>query len=339
MGKIDLDFSIIIPVAPDRGAEVLKSIKELNYPKYKYEVIVERGLNPSRNRNNGVLKAKGKILCFLDDDAVVDKNLLKNAQLLFEAYPISIAGGPQLTPEDDPYFAKACGEVFSSYFGAFKMSNRYKKGKANYNADENSLTSANMFVKAADYDKIGGFNESLFPGEDPEFLARAKTKGHKIAYSPDLIVYHRRRSNLLAFIKQFFSYGKSRMKKEEIGGTKPGLIFYIPLLFTIYCMGIVFLPSLGIISGLSLIPLYVYACIALLVSSFIGLKNNASYIIVLPFLFFLTHFFYGLGMMEGWMERVWPEQDTKEVFNNKLTKETKKEKKEDKDTDEYTEVL
>jgi len=306
----ELDFSLIIPVAPDRGAEILRSIDKLDYPKNKYEVIVERGLNPSRNRNNGASKATGKILYLLDDDAVIDKDALKNAKFIFDAYDVSIAGGPQLTPEDDPYFAKACGEVLGSYFGAFKMSDRYKKGKANYDSDENSLTSANMFVRAEAYKAIGGFNETLFPGEDPEFLARAKVKGHKIAYSPELIVYHRRRPNLMAFMKQFFNYGKVRLKKEAIGGTSPGLMFYVPMLFCIYCLGLLFLPIA--FGNILFIPLYIYLGIALIVSIYIAMqKDNLSYVVVLPFLFFITHFIYGMGMFETWAGRLFPKDDDK----------------------------
>ena len=73
-----MKFSLVIPVAPDRNAEILGSIEKIDYPSSEFEVIVIKGKNPSENRNNGAQKAKAEIISFLDDDAVLDVNFLKN---------------------------------------------------------------------------------------------------------------------------------------------------------------------------------------------------------------------------------------------------------------------
>ena len=241
-------FSIIIPVAPSRGAEVLNSIKQLDFPKNQYEVIVEKGTNPSRNRNIGAKRAKGEVLCFLDDDAIVPKGLLKEAKKIMDSkhhlakdypnYDIAILGGPQLTPPDDKWFPKLCGEVLASKFGSLSMADRYRKGKENLNANENLLTSAIMFVRADAFKKIGGFDEKMYPGEDPLFLAEAKRKGFRIAYSPDIFIWHRRRPTLMKYIQQIFSYGQSRISKE--GKTKSeghkGLFLWLGILLCLMHM-------------------------------------------------------------------------------------------------------
>src|SRR3989344_6244138 len=191
-------FSIVIAVAPYRNAEVLNSLKNINYDKSKYEVIIKKGTNPSENRNYGVKKARGEIIYLLDDDAIVDKNILKNAEEFFNKYDADIVGGPQLTPKDDKFFAKLFGSAIETFWGSYKMANRYRKGKLNLDADELSLTSANCFVKKNVFKKIKGFDSRLWPGEDPEFFSRVKDNGFKIAYSPNLIIYHRRRNNLFS---------------------------------------------------------------------------------------------------------------------------------------------
>ena len=43
-------FSLIIPLAPDRDAPILESIKKLDYPRSEFHVVVVKGLNPSENR-------------------------------------------------------------------------------------------------------------------------------------------------------------------------------------------------------------------------------------------------------------------------------------------------
>src|SRR3989338_6285371 len=147
-------FSIVIALAPYRSAEVLRSLKNINYDKGKYEIIIEKGYNPSENRNKGVKKAKGEIIYFLDDDAIVDKNILKNAEGFFSKYKVDIVGGPQLTPKDDNFFAKLFGTAIESFWGSYKMANRYKKGNLNSNA----------FVKKDVFNKIKGFDTRLWPG-------------------------------------------------------------------------------------------------------------------------------------------------------------------------------
>ena len=289
-----MKFSIIIAKAQDRDAPILESINALNYPDNKYEVIVKTGSNPSENRNAGIKEAKGEILAFLDDDLELDKNILIVAEFFFNKYDYDICGGPQLTPQNETFFGKASGLVLSSFFGSHKMSNRYKKGKLNLDADENYLTSANVFIKRQVFKKIEGFNTQLFPGEDPELFSRLKKEGFKIAFNPNLIVYHHRRPSLKSLAKQSYSYGKTRVKKERIDGIKRNIIFYLPpALFIIY---LIVLPLLYLIHSAFLVFLYIYILVVMLNSIFLAYKGgNPMYFLVIPFIFFVWHLSYGVG--------------------------------------------
>lgn len=295
MKKKKIKFSIVVALAPYRNLELKDSLKNLDYLKDKYELIVEEGFNPSENRNKGIKKSKGEIIAFLDDDAIVSKNLVKNAEKFLEKYPkIDIVGGIQLTPKSDKFFAKVSGYVLGSFFGSYTMRNRYKKGKLNLDADETWITSAICFVRKKVFKKLKGFNPILYPGEDPEFFGRAKKSGIKIAYNPDLMIYHKRRSTLTGFCKQIFRYGKVRMLKERLNKTKIKPIFLLPAVFTLY---IILSPILISISNIFLIPILIYILINFLVSLWISLRNNVFALPLLIVLFFLQHFSYGLGML------------------------------------------
>jgi len=293
-------FSIIIAVALERNVEVLNSIKSLDYNKKKYEIIVKKGKNTSENRNYGIKKSKGRLIAFVDDDAIVDKNWLKNAEDFFNEYNVDILGGPQLTPKNDSFFGKLAGAAIESYWCSYKMSKRYKKAKINLNANELSLTSANCFVKKNVFKKLNGFNTKLWPGEDPEFFSRAKENGFKIAYSPDLIIYHKRRNNLFSLLKQHYNYGNVRLKKEWINKKNVNFVMIIPTVFTLY---IIFLPILLLFSKQFFFPIKLHLIIDILVGIYIALKKNILYLPFLPFVFFLVHFSYGLGMLVSFFER------------------------------------
>ncbi len=294
-----MEFSIIIPVAPSRNAEVLESLNNVDYPKEKYEVIVEKGINPSLNRDNGINKSKYNTLIFLDDDAAVEKNFLKNIADFFTKYPeIDILGGVQLTPKDDTPFSKISGLALSSFFGAYRMKNRYFGKKINLNATEKDMTSAICIIKKTVFSKISDFNPKYFPGEDPDLFIRAKKNNLKLAYSPDIKIYHRRRASYNSFIKQIYFYGRVRPKisKHFISS-----VFIIPSLFVFY---IVSLPILLYINKLFLIPLGLYLILAFFSSLYESIKNkNILAFFTLPFLYLTMHIAYGIGFISGLLSK------------------------------------
>ena len=158
------------------------------------------------------------------------------------------------------------------------------------------MTSANCFVRKDDFKKIGGFNTNLFPGEDPEFFARAKNKGYLIAYNPDLIVYHKRRATYKEFFKQFYKYGNTRLKKEQYVKSKNGFLFFLQALFTVYFIPLLLLGI--ILHKIFLMPLVIYGMFALIASVYESVRNNYLYgVILIPFLYMSMHIAYGCGIL------------------------------------------
>jgi len=291
-------FSVVIAVAPERGAEVLKSLKKIDYPKNKYEVIIEGGRNPSENRNNGAKKSKGEIIFFVDDDAVVETNILKKAEEFFKKYKeIDIVGGPQFTPKDEKGFAKISGYVLGSKFGAWKVSNRYSGKKMILEADETMLTSANLFCKRGVFKKVH-FDPKLYPGEDPDFKKKKKKQGFGVAYYPGIVIYHRRRSKFFGLIQQIYKYGKTRPEKESLIETLKMPFFITPSIFLIYLCLIFILFLMNRLSFLILLPLIVYILLNLsfsLAETLVHMDLIAFFI--LPFIFLAVHLSYGVGFL------------------------------------------
>lgn len=300
-----MKFSLIIPVAPERNAEIINSINKLDYDKNRIEIIVERGRNPSENRNNGVKKAKNEVLVFLDDDAVIDSDYLNNIEKFLEKNKdIDIVGGPQLTPKDEKGFAKISGYALSSKFGSWKISDRYCKNGELLNADETCITSANLVCKKKVFNKIE-FDLNLFPGEDPKFISDAKKNGFKIAYSPEIIVYHRRRASVNGMIKQIFNYGKVRPLKEKFSETLKMPFFFIPSLFLIYLILLIVLMVMKYSRFFVFLPFILYVILALIFSVHDSFKNkDYKAVIFLPFIYLIIHVSYGAGMIYGYFKKL-----------------------------------
>jgi len=315
-----MKFSIVITYLKQGSPEVLNSINQMNYPKQDYEILCLPGPgSPSIYRNKGGDMGKGKIIAFIDDDAIVHKDLLKNAEKFFDEHPeIDIVGGPQLTPLDEKGFAKISGYALSSKFGGWNTSNRYESKKLNLDADDTYLTTAIMFCRKEVFKKVR-FDENLFPGEDSKFVKEAKQKKLKIAYSPELIVYHRRRPTIKKFVKQIFSYGKTTSEREKLSSLIKRPFFLIPSIFLIYSMELISVTLLNpsiwesllpmfsgnfTFSSIMLIPFILYSSLNLIFSIYESSKNkNLISIFLLPFIFPLLHLSYGAGIIYGFLTK------------------------------------
>lgn len=291
-------LSVIIPVGPGRKLEAVESLKNQDEP---VEIIIEKGTNPSKNRNNGAVKAKTEFIAFVDGHSILPRDWSRNIIQFFRENPnISVVGGPQLTPRDESYFGKVSGYALSSIFGAAEVSTRYKIKETIFDANEKFLTSANLACRKEVFKKIK-FNEDIYPGEDPQFIADSKKEGFKAAYSPKIIAFHRRRENTKELAQQIFNYGKTRPIRQnpiELLG-KPS--FLVPSIFLVYLS---IFTILSLIHPVFILPIIAYLIVNPLFSILESIKNkDILSLAYLPFIFFTIHVSYGLGFIYSLISR------------------------------------
>ncbi len=292
-------ISVIIPLAPDRDLEILDSYKK---HKNKIKLIIERGTNPSENRNRGIKKTKTELVAFLNAHTLLTDDWAEKVNEFFKKHrDIDIVGGPMLTKEDDPLFERASGYVLSSIFGAGEVRTRYKMRNLNLKANEKHLTSANLICRKKVFKKIW-FDETLWPGEDPKFISDALQSGFKVAYSPEIYVYQKRRANFKELFKQIFNYGFTRTRKEKFKETLKKPLFLAPSIFIVY---LALLPTLTLFHYFLFFPLILYILLNILFSFLESIKNkNAKSLILTPFLFFIVHLAYGTGFIYGTITKI-----------------------------------
>lgn len=292
------EITLVIPLGFGRKVEYSDEIKSQSI-----NIIEEFGSNTSENRNRGAKKVKTKYIGFINGHTQLDSSWKHKAIEFFEKYPgVDIVGGPQLTPKDEKGFAKISGYAFSSKFGAAKLSLRYSPGKFDFDADEKSITSANLICKREVFNLIK-FDETIYPGEDPKFIADAKSAGFHVAYNPEIITYNKRRATVKELAKQIFTYGKVRPAKEKFSETLKKPFFLIPSIFFLYSVWIIMIGFLRSLSLLALIPVLVYAFLALVFALHDSIKNkNLLSFFVLPFIYITIHLSYGAGMLWGYIK-------------------------------------
>jgi len=298
-------FSIIIPVRQSNPylKETLLKLKKQSFKNFEVLVITDEvsgSANPSEKRNIGAKIAQGKYLAFLDDDSYPHRNYLKNAFKLIEKNLYYAAFcGPCLTPSKDNDYQVASGLFWSTWLGSGGAGiYRNSIQKARFVDD---YPTVNLIVKKEDFDSVGAFDTSYWPGEDTILcLSLTKNLHKKIYYHPSLIVYHHRRSVIIPHLQQITRYAIQRgffVKKFPQTSLKIG--YFIPTLFTLYLLTI-FIINIFKFNYLLNLPLYLY--ISILITTFIKLLFDGNKIkvsllttITIP----ITHIYYGILFLHG----------------------------------------
>ena len=241
--------SVIVPTRdhPQCLADCLSALVKLQYPCYEILIVdsaptttatadlirqfygddprvrylVNKQPGASRARNLGIMEAKGEILAFTDDDAVVDVHWLTELVRAFGRAERVVCVTGSVSPLRVDTLAQLW---FATYFRG--MGDRAKmrrifspeivESHLYYRHLMGNLGgSVNMAATAAFLRHIGGFDPALGPGtptqaaEDVEVFIHANMHGGTYVYEPAALVYHLDRPDFAGVEKQIHGYGLS----------------------------------------------------------------------------------------------------------------------------------
>jgi len=218
----------------------------------KYTSSVLKGRPFTINRNKGIKKAEGDIVCFTDSDCVVPENwidALVDGLLRLNGKDKKIVGvgGGNLPLLENPSFTElAVSKAIRSPLVSFRARNvsLYRdECEVLHNPPLNSA-----YFKSA-IEEVGGFSEENNVGEDVELDAKLIEKGYKLYYLPNILVYHKHRSSCKRFIKQMYEFGKHRVRVgrkykgylefHHYGPVFLCLMTFSPFIFVPLAMGVV----------------------------------------------------------------------------------------------------
>lgn len=263
----------------------------------RVRLIVCPKTSASEARNAAVAASRAPLLYFLDDDVEVPEQGIASVTSLFDSRrDVAIAGGPNLTPPDDPPFAQLAGELLASPFGTGITRPRYTPTAA-HPTNERHLTLCNLAVRRNVF--TGGTSlPSGWGGEENVLMGRAARLGHRLWYAPELWVYHRRRFTLRGHLSQIRRYGFGRGVAIHSAPGTFHLAYFMPVGLLLYLLATPALAPLW--SWGALFPLGLYGLAALTASVPIATRRRRwADLIGLPPLFAMTHLAYALGLIRG----------------------------------------
>jgi len=187
-------FEVIIANnnATDNTKEIVESyISTHTDARFIYVEELQQGA--SYARNTGAALATAPLLCFMDDDAIAEKDYLERIVHFFREHTDAGGLGGRIIPKYIPAEPKWMSYYVASLVGNFD----YNKEVCVFAEGKYPLES-NMIIKTADFRKVNGFNTELpgvvgtlrIGGEGKEFFYKLQALGNKIYYDPAIIVQH-----------------------------------------------------------------------------------------------------------------------------------------------------
>lgn len=199
----NLEIIVVDDCSKDNTAEIVSG-----FPKVKL-IANKKNMGPSCARNIGIRNSSGEIIILLDSDSwVKDRTWARRHIRAHEENPGCLIGGG-IQGTGNGIIAKA-----EKYFWVTNIPNSGGERPFAYA----HLVTNNLSFTRRIFDKIGGFEERIFSGEDMLFCHQALKLGVKILLFSDIIIFHHDREKIGAAIKRSFKYGQDRLflKKRAV---------------------------------------------------------------------------------------------------------------------------
>jgi len=288
-------ISVNIPLITNGDANiVLNSLQKIDYPKELYEIIVIEGSHLTKQRNIGLKVSKGEIIYLLDDDSEAQPRSFKIVADEFRNPKIAAVGGPSLTSQNSQnYLNQLIAYVLQTYFGAFRMRYKWSNHVQNTFGRDYHFIGANLALRKKRAIDVGGFDEKIIPNEETELLRRLQDIGYLLKFNKNLFIYRSQRKNLWELGKQFYHYGKGRMKQIKKKIIFQDFILFTPIVFGFYLLTLFVLHPLWYFLPLGA---YIFLGIATAMKASIKYKKP-SLLLTMPIIFPIVHLSYAAGMV------------------------------------------
>jgi GT2 family glycosyltransferase len=148
-------------------------------------------------RNIGATAARGDIVAYLDDDACPDEDWLRLLVTAFENSDVVAAGGPNVSPPGDGWFAQCVDHAPGNPAHVLIT-----------DSEAEQLPGCNLAIRRATLEEIGGFDTRFrAAGDDVDVCWRLSDHGGTLCFSAGAMVLHHRRPSLSAYLVQQVGYG------------------------------------------------------------------------------------------------------------------------------------
>lgn len=291
-----LDLLDIIIVDGGSNDDTLKFVNEAIASNSKIRIIHNQKRIQSAAFNLGVENSISPILIRMDAHALYDKDYVSLCvkHLIMNNTIGNVGGIWNIVPQDNSLIANANAILNKSTFGIGGASFRVG-AKAGFT----NTVPFGAFRRDV-VETVGKMNEALPRGEDNEYNFRIIKSGYKIYFDPRIVSTYFARKTIKSSAKQMYSNGVSIGKLVTINYKIINFRHIVPFTFVLSLFILLMLSNVHILFlFLALLEIALYIVMNLFFSFRLALKHGFKYFIVLPILFSVVHFSYGIGTLVG----------------------------------------
>ena len=221
----DLKFSgNILFDAPDEIAYPDRNAGSINV-----KIFQVNGAKISEGRNFSINNTMGEIICVSDSGCILDKDWFLQITRPFQSSAELCAVGG--------YNYAIAKNFLQSCLAASIMPKKEEIKKDKY-----MPSSRNLSFKRNAWLEVGGYPEIMDYGEDMKFNFNLRSRGYKINYNPEAVVYWKMRDKPAKIFKQFFRYAKGDAIGKMYIHRHLIRFFSLIVLATIIVLSVVFNP-------------------------------------------------------------------------------------------------
>lgn len=315
--------SVLMPVR-NEGRFMERSLKAAfnqDYPQDHLEVIVADGMSEDETRktigsfqkkypamklinnpkkivsaglNLALREAKGEMIVRVDGHCEISSDYVRRCVELLEKNEADVVGGP-IETIGETFTAQAIALAMSSFFGVGGSAFRTVKNKRKY-VDTVAFFAARREI----LEKAGPFDEELVRNQDDEYNYRLRKLGFRILLDPNIRSRYYSRSSFISLAKQYFQYGFWKVRVFQKHPRQMQWRQFVPAVFILFLAASFGLSFFGETGRAALDAIAgSYLTVNLLASLAVSCKNGWRNLVLLPFIFAVLHFSYGIGFLSG----------------------------------------
>ena len=163
------------------------------HPEIQFRYVVEGEQGLSAARNKGIKEAKGDIILYVDDDALVDTNYIRTYAEHFATHPATMAAGGPIEPlyetKEPEWMSPYTKALLTAWMNYGDKEREYPKGR--YPGGGNAAYRKVVFEQVGLFNtELGRKGSLLLASEEKDIFDKMHALGMQVMYLPTPVLHH-----------------------------------------------------------------------------------------------------------------------------------------------------